>query len=213
MIPNGYCANDWQPSSFNKLHSRHQYCLPDKAFIVGIVGRYDALKGYDIFIEAAARITKTSANSLFLMIGRNVDYSNLELVSLIDASGGEAVFKLIGERSDISRLMSTMDVFCLSSKAEGFPNVVAEAMLMQLPCVVTNVGDAARIVGDTGFVVPSNDPQALAEAVKTTEELGEDGRLPLGKLARQRILQYYEISSVLRKYEHLYQQVYQELEV
>jgi glycosyltransferase involved in cell wall biosynthesis len=206
-IPNGYDTCEWQLKTANQCEVRRHYDLPGEAFIVGIVGRYDSLKGYDIFIEAAARIAKVVHNALFLMIGRNVDSGNVQLRSWIERRGGDAVFRLLGERSDVSQLMSTMDLYCLSSRAEGFPNVVAEAMLMQVPCVVTNVGDAALIVGPTGCVVPPCDPDALAEAVKELECMHAERRLALGQAARQRILNNYSIEVVSKQYEQLYQQI------
>ncbi len=207
VIPNGYDVHEWQPKGVSRWEVRRDYGLPEDAFIVGIVGRYDSLKGYDVFIEAAARIAKIVHNAIFLMIGRHVDASNVELRNLIQSRGGDAAFRLLGERSDVSQLMSTMDVYCLSSKAEGFPNVVAEAMLMQVPCVVTNVGDAARIVGPTGCVVPPNEPDAIAEAVCSFERMGEERRRTTGDAARQRIVKHYAIEAVSKQYEQLYEQI------
>jgi len=210
-IPNGYDSREWQPKSISRCELRRDYGLPSEALIVGIVGRYDALKGYDLFIEAAALTVTAVPNALFLMIGRNVDANNIELRSLIESCGGGALFRLMGERSDVSRLMATMDVYCLSSRAEGFPNVVAEAMLMQVPCVVANVGDAARIVGPTGWVVPPGDPAALAEAVKALQRMGEERRMVIGEAARQRIVNNYSIEVVSKQYEQLYEQICEEI--
>jgi glycosyltransferase involved in cell wall biosynthesis len=207
VIPNGYDTHEWQPKGVGRREVRRDNDLPEDAFIIGIVGRYDSLKGYDVFIEAAALIAKVVHNAIFLMIGRHVDASNVELRNLIESRGGDAAFRLLGERSDVSQLMSTMDVYCLSSKAEGFPNVVAEAMLMQVPCVVTNVGDAARIVGPTGCVVPPNEPDAIAEAVCSFERMGEERRRTTGDAARQRIVKHYGIEVVSKQYEQLYEQI------
>lgn len=207
-IPNGYDTHEWQPKSISRFDVRRDYDLPEDAFIVGIVGRYDSLKGYDLFIEAAARIGKVVHNAIFLMIGRHVDGSNLELRSLIESRGGNAVFRLLGERSDVSHLMSTMDVYCLSSKAEGFPNVVAEAMLMQVPCVVTNVGDAARIVGEAGRVVPPGQPKALADALLAIESMSEIQRQEMGVAARKRIVEHYDIRVIAQRYSELYEWEY-----
>jgi glycosyltransferase involved in cell wall biosynthesis len=211
VIPNGYDIREWQPKGVSRSEVRQDYGLPRDAFIVGIVGRYDSLKGYDVFIEAAARIGKVVHNAVFLMIGRHVEASNVELRSLIESRGGDAVFRLLGERSDVSQLMSTMDVYCLSSRAEGFPNVVAEAMLMQVPCVVTNVGDAARIVGQTGCVVPPGEPDAIAEVVCTLERMGEERRRAAGEAARQRIVNHYGIEVVSKQYEQVYKKIREEI--
>lgn len=211
VIPNGYDIHEWHPKGVSRLEVRQDYGLPGDAFIVGIVGRYDSLKGYDVFIEAAALIGKVIHNAIFLMIGRHVEVSNVELRNLIESRGGNAVFLLLGERSDVSQLMSTMDVYCLSSRAEGFPNVVAEAMLMQVPCVVTNVGDAARIVGQTGCVVPPGEPDAMAEVVCSFERMGEERRRAAGQAARQRIVNHYGIEVVSKQYEQVYKQMCEEI--
>jgi glycosyltransferase involved in cell wall biosynthesis len=204
-IPNGYDTSEWQPDNISRCDVRRIYGLNGEAFIVGIVGRYDPLKGYDVFIEAAARIAKVIGNAIFLMIGRHVDSSNIELRSLIESRGGNAVFRLLGERSDVLHLMSTMDVYCLSSKAEGFPNVVAEAMLMQVPCVVTDVGDAARIVGESGKVVVPGQPKALADALLEIESMSEIQRHEMGVAARKRIVQHYDINVIAQRYSEIYE--------
>lgn len=207
VIPNGYDISEWQPKGVDRWEVRKANGLPRDAFIVGIVGRYDTLKGYDVFIEAAALINKVIHNAIFLMIGRHVDPSNVELRSLIQSRGGEAVFRLLGERSDVSQLMSTMDVYCLSSRAEGFPNVVAEAMLMQVTCVVTNVGDAAQIVGPTGYVVPPGEPDAIAAAVCRLQRMGQERRRIAGEAARKHIINHYGIEVVSKQYQQVYVEI------
>ena len=207
VIPNGYDTGQWLPTDSSRDEARSACALPREAFVVGIVGRFDPLKGYDVFVAAAARISQLASNAVFVMVGRQVDEGNQELCRLIACMGGGATFRMLGERRDVARLMSAMDVYCLSSKAEGFPNVVAEAMLMQVPCVVTDVGDAARIVGAAGKVVPPGDPAALADAVVAYERIGKDGRRAVGRAARQRVVDHYGIEAVSRQYEQLYEKV------
>ncbi len=207
MIPNGYEALNWHPIGADRAKARRNYGFPDCAFIVGIVGRYDMLKGYDVFIEAAAIISKSINNAIFIMIGRHVNEDNFELNSLILTRGGNADFRLLDERRDVMKIISTMDVYCLSSISEGFPNVVAEAMLMQIPCVVANVGDAAQIVGPTGYVVPPRNPSAIAEAVCALANIGEKQRRAFGKAARQRIVDNYSIEAVSKEYDKLYSEI------
>ena len=206
VIPNGYDLSDWKPPTQTKSEIRSHYRFPVDAFIVGIVGRFDPLKGYDIFVEAAGLMaSKCNRNLLFLMIGRGVDDENIELRSMMLTKGKKAHFKLMSERNDIARLMYTLDVFCLSSRAEGFPNVVAEAMLMQVPCVVTDVGDASQIVGKTGIVVPAGHPHALADALLVLEHMDQQQRQIMGFAARERIEDNYAIQQVSKQYERLYQ--------
>lgn len=205
VIPNGFDGSILKPETLSKNAIRDFYGLPQDVLIVGIVGRFDPLKGYDVFIEAAA-ITERVFDKpiLFLMIGRDLDGKNKNLLNLIDQRGGGANFKLMGEQSEISKIMFALDLFCLSSKAEGFPNVVAEAMLMEIPCVVTNVGDAAIIVGTTGIVVPPSRPDLLASGMLELAGMSLLKRQELGRNARRYIIENFDIKLIARRYLDLY---------
>jgi glycosyltransferase involved in cell wall biosynthesis len=205
VIPNGYVFNDFLTTENSRLYAKNALGLPSDAVIVGMIGRFDYLKGYDIFIKAAAILNNFSSRPvLFLAAGCNIDENNIELKRWINNFAPGATFKLLGERSDIPRIMQAIDFFCLASRAEGFPNVVAEAMLMQIPCVVTDVGDAKIIVGPSGLVVPPEDPTALADALKELISLDKKDRIELGLFARQRICDNYSIDAIANEYEKIY---------
>ncbi|HEX7541878.1 MAG TPA: glycosyltransferase [Anaerolineales bacterium] len=101
----------------------------------------------------------------------------------IDAAGIRQNCHLLGRRADIPRLMSAFDVNTLSSIGEAFPNVLGEAMACGTLCVNTDIGDAAEIIGDSGIVVPSGKPQALARGWEQIIELTALERVRLGKRA------------------------------
>jgi glycosyltransferase involved in cell wall biosynthesis len=205
VIPNGFNVHPPQPSLSTQDLIRSELGVLESSFLVGIVGRFDPLKGYDIFIKAAGRIASTySPHFVFIMVGRNVDESNYELNDLIKKHGGSAKFILMGEQNRISQLMTIFDIFCLSSLSEGFPNVVAEAMLAGTPCVVTDVGDAKLIVGSTGIVVPPNNPNAIAQAMIKLFIVGHAKRLEMGLAARKRIIDHFNISDIALQYENIY---------
>lgn len=206
VIPNGYETQTWKPPSHSKSDIRTLYGLPLDSFIIGIVGRFDPLKGYDVFVEAAGLMTERSRHQfLFVMVGRSVDRQNSALRTMILSKGGHAHFKLMGEQKDIAQIMYSLDVLCLASKAEGFPNVVAEAMLMEVPCVVTDVGDARQIVGQTGIVIPANKPSLLADALLALEGMEQKVRYEMGCAARRRIVELYDIDIILQRYVKLYE--------
>ena len=119
----------------------------------------------------------------------------------------EGCFHLLGIRKDVSHLVAAMDVAVSSSLGEGFPNVVGEAMACSIPCVVTDVGDSALIVADTGRVVPAKDPDALATAIIGLLQAPPAFREEMGELARQRVKMNYSLDSVVRKYEAVFQEV------
>jgi glycosyltransferase involved in cell wall biosynthesis len=101
--------------------------------------------------------------------------------------------------------MAALDILSLSSAfGEGFPNAIGEAMACEVPCVVTDVGDSAEIVGDAGLVVPPRNPTAMAEAWETLLAKSPEERRVLGRAARERIARNFSLDVVTRQYEILY---------
>ena len=100
-----------------------------------------------------------------VLVGTNLDNNNHDLVSLLDKKDLNNHVHLLGRRDDIPTIMNGIDIFVLSSISEAFPNVLNEAMACATPCVTTDVGDAAIIVGNTGWVVPKKNPSALMESI------------------------------------------------
>src|SRR5690606_19595231 len=134
------------------------------------------------------------------------DGSNQELAALAaDADLASSDISLLGERADVAELTAAFDIACSASRSEGFPNVVGEAMACGVPCVATDVGDSSYIIGDTGKMVPPNDPAALSQAIGELAELGLAGRTALGLAARERILRKFSLPSVVERYEELYE--------
>ena len=143
----------------------------------------------------------------FVIAGREIDASNRELAGWIAESGHAGRFHLLGERTDLDRCLAGLDIFCLHSLQEGLPNVVAEAMAVGIPCVVTDVGDAALLVGGTGTVVPSADTDALAAALLAMLRKSGDERRALGAAARARIAEHFSMDAVRARYERLYEEL------
>jgi len=104
-------------------------------------------------------------------------------------------------------LTAALDIATSSSLAEGFPNAIGEAMACGIPCVVTDVGDSAWILGDTGKVVPSGNSEALAKACLELIECGETRRSELGIAARCRAEDRFNLPTIVRQYEDLYTQI------
>ncbi|MBI3799920.1 MAG: glycosyltransferase, partial [Deltaproteobacteria bacterium] len=132
---------------------------------------------------------------------------NTELAAWINASGIRDRCHLLGHRDDVSRINAALDIACSSSYVEGFPNVIGEAMACGVPCVVTDVGDSARLVGDTGMVVPPKNSQALADAWRELIEAGPDGRSLRGEAARRRISECFSLRAIAAQYTELYEEI------
>lgn len=109
-------------------------------------------------------------------------------------------------RDDVPRLTAALDLATSASVGEAFPSVIGEAMICGVLCVVTDVGDSAMIVGDTGKVVPPRDPKALAMAWLEFIQMGSDKRAALGMAARRRVEQNFSLPEVVSRYQRLYEE-------
>lgn len=206
FIPNGFELNRFTPDRSVCARVRNELGISEASLLIGIVARNDPMKDLDNFVESANIIINRTAREIyFLMVGRGIDYDNHQLTRQIGRNS--PYFFLAGERSGIAELMASLDIYCSSSLSEGFPNVIGEAMASGVPCVVTDAGDSALIVGDCGTVVPVKNPQALAGALLDFINMPEDERRELGRRARQRIELNYSLAAVVSMYEVLYKEI------
>lgn len=204
VIPNGFDMTKLSATAAQRHALREQCGFPQNAVVIGIVGRFHPVKDHANFVRAAGLAAEQNPNVRFLMVGRSLDADNQELAGWITATGHASRFVLLGERRDIPICLAAMDVFCLSSRTEGFPNVVGEAMAMGLPSVVTDVGDAAMLVAGTGIVVPKEDSEALADGLLRLAGLPENARRQLGAAAMERTHLEFTIQRAREHFEELY---------
>jgi glycosyltransferase involved in cell wall biosynthesis len=204
VIPNGYEVEDFRPDPTACAEVRRELGLTDDDLVVGMVGRYHPLKDHRNFLAAARRLLDAGVAARFVLCGLGVDEANDELMALVDRYELREVTNLLGERKDPQRIMNGFDLGTISSAGEGFPNVVCEMMLCGIPCVVTDVGDAALIVGETGQVVPSSDAAALAEGWRHVLQLDAETRHSKGKAARLRIVRNYSAEAISLRYHQLW---------
>ena len=211
VIPNGFDMSRLVASEEQRNVLRAQCSFTDANVVVGSLGRFNRAKDQENFVRAAGLLARTDENVRFLMVGRDVNGGNPALAEWIRESGCGDRFVLLDERKDVPVCLSSMDIFCLSSRTEGFPNVVAEAMAMRLPCVVTDVGDAAMLVGDCGIVVPKENPQALAEGLGRLLAVSAGERRRMGLAAMERVRSGFTIESTRRRFEDVYRNLLEEV--
>ena len=204
VIPNGFDCMYLKPLPCERLEIRKALGFNSAVIVVGFLGRFHPDKDPRNFVLAAEIIAREYPNVVFLMIGRHIEPANEQLKSYLNATGYAHRFVLLGERSDTRICLAAIDIFCLSSLSEGFPNVVGEAMAMGIPCVVTNTGDAAVLVADTGVVVPKSNPVALSNGVKNIINLSIGERQTLGKKARSRIENDFSLALTRQRFEAVY---------
>lgn len=210
VIPNGFDTTHFAPSTEARAEVRAELGVEEDHLLIGLVGRFHPMKDHINFLRAASLLSADYHAARFLLVGREVDADNPVLRRLLVRLGLEGRTHLLGERNDISRLIAASDICSLSSSyGESFPLVVGEAMACGVPCVVTDVGDAAKLVGPTGLVVPPRDSEALAEAWRELIRLGSAGRAQLGEAARARVRENFHVASVTAQYEALFRSVLQ----
>ncbi len=207
VIPNGFEVAPFKSAAEKRAEHRAALSLPAQAIVIGVLGRFNEVKDYRNFVRSAGRVAQASPSVHCLFVGRNLDRSNARLGKWIAEAGIASHCTLLGERTDIPACLSAIDILCISSLSEGFPNVVGEAMAAGVPCVVTDVGDAALLVGDTGFVVPARDSDALAAGLQRMVNLSPQERRAMGMAAQARIEATFSMDASRSKFEQLYRQV------
>ena len=207
VIENGYKLPLETRANSKCSRLRNRLSRRESTILVGSAGRFNAQKDFRTFVRACAAVALSVPEAEFAMAGREINESNAELAAWIAETGCSSRFHLLGERRDLDDCLASMDIFCMHSLQEGFPNVVAEAMAAGTPCVVTDVGDAAALVADTGMVVPSGDHSALAEAITAMLRMAPSERRLLGERARARIAEHFSLDAIVAQYECLYAEV------
>jgi len=164
VIPNGIDSERFRPDPIAKRRMRTEWGIPEDAPLIGIVGRLEPMKGHQTFL-AAAGIVAGRSNAHFVCIGDGVPAYRRELEAKALATGHGDRVHWLGVCNDMPSAYPALDILVSASVGEGFSNVVGEAMAAGVRCVVTDVGDSARIVGRAGIVVPPADPGAMARAI------------------------------------------------
>lgn len=204
IVPNGFEVSRFKPDLRTKVQVRHRLGLGDGPVLIQ-VARLDPMKDHPTALAAYRKIVEARPDVSIMLVGRGIGWEN---APFRERRGDRALFDrlwLLGERDDIPDLLAAADFGLLTSAyGEGFPNVVGEAMAAGVPMVVTDVGDAAEVVGATGSVVLPGDPEKMADAV--LELIGESNSLATRRkeAARRRVLQNFTIEQVTRRYAELW---------
>jgi glycosyltransferase involved in cell wall biosynthesis len=206
IIPNGYDVSLFRPLPQVGYQLRESLGLAANRPVIGLVARFDPQKDHANLIAALARVRYAGWEIETVLIGTDMVPENAILTDLINAACLQESVRLLGRRDDIPALMNALDLHVLSSYGEAFPNVLAEAMACGTPCVTTDVGDAALIVGETGWVVPPGDPVALADAIidALNERQDEMRWTARRNAARTRIHDHFSLDRMVNAYETLW---------
>ncbi len=207
VIPNGYDLERFKPDRGARDRLRRDWGVADDLFLIGMVGRFDPQKDHANLISALGEFKRAGGRFRCVLVGKDLTQDNAAINAWIAEQGLAHHVLLLGQRNDIPAVMNALDVHVLSSSAEAFPNVLAEAMACGTPCVSTDVGDAALIVGDTGWVVPPRNPQALADGMRAALRAKEQATVwATRQLAvRQRVVDNFSLQKMTSAYQGVWQ--------
>lgn len=200
VIPNGFDLSHWRNSAAARCAARKALGLDEHDLAIGFVGRGAPVKDVPTMLRAFAQARACHKRAVLICIGRDIE---TQCPAGLPSDG----IHFLGERRDVAQLMPGFDLFCLSSRVEGFPNVIGEAMACAVPCVTTNVGDAADVVGGTGWVVPPGDPRRFAEALDAALSAGSEERIRRGLAARVKIECSYALPVIMAHYTDMYRRI------
>lgn len=197
---------DFAPAKRPRAEVRAELGLEGRVAVVNVASFY-AVKAQDVLVRAAAELKRRGAPVTTLFLGDGAEREKVErLAKELGLDATEVRF--LGFRNDVPDLLAASDVFCLPSRAEGFPMSILEAMSHRLPVVCTPVGGNPELVtgGEHGALVPVDDPGAIAGALAS---LADDAALreKQGAAGYERVTREFSFDRTADKYEALYRRV------
>lgn len=205
VIPNGFDIVKFAPNQNQRSRFRSKLSITEEEIVIGNIGRYLPIKNQVNFIKACIYLLKKGYMFKVLLAGREVDLNNPDICALFKEDNLLQHFIFLGEIEDTTSFYNAIDIFCLCSSTEGFPNVLGEAMASENICLSTDAGDAWDILGDSGFKIKSTSAPDIAKAIEgnvlnnSIKDLKE-----VGHRARISIINKYSINKVVSQFESLY---------
>ena len=208
VIPNGFDLTLYKPDPVARQLLRQQWGIAGNELLFGCVARLDVYKDHPNLFQALSIAAARGLKFRCVLVGGGLIVSNTALMGLLSKYNLENLVVLAGSRADIPAVMGALDFHVLPSRSEAFPNVVAEAMACGTPCIVTDVGDAALIVGDTGWVVPPGRPDLLALALEdAAKSFKNESDTTRRTETRNRVLNNFSLEKMTQSYVNLWQSV------
>jgi glycosyltransferase involved in cell wall biosynthesis len=207
VIPNGIDTECFKPDQESRAKLRTGWGIPENTILIGLVGRLDPRKDHPTFLRAAALLHQEIQDIRFICVGgtknRTQELYQQELYRLTEELGISEKVIWTGARADMPAVNNALDMSISSSYSEGFPNVIGEAMACGVPCVVTDVGDSAWIVGDTNLIVSPKDPEALKHAIYSLIKNLSTNNYSKNNI-RQRIIDNFSVRQLVLKTEDIF---------
>lgn len=206
VIHNAIVARNYRAADFERGAFRRDAGIPDDAVLIGNIGRLSPEKGQRDTLLAAAPLAREDARVHVVFVGGGPDTEALRALASELGLGGRVIFA--GHLRDVRPVYRDLDVLALTSYTEGFPNVVLEALCMDVPVLATNVGGVPELMvdGRTGVMVPPGRTD-LIEAGLRRLVYDCDDAARMTAFGRQRVLEEFEFTARTRREETVYREL------
>jgi glycosyltransferase involved in cell wall biosynthesis len=179
--------------------------------LVGTVGNRNKLKGHDVWIRSAAILGQAYSSVVFRILGGDTPtHAKYYQKAVIEESQRLGLtisdrFRILDPGNRVAELLPALDIFLLTSRAEGIPTVILEAMASGVPVVTTRVGSVSEAVEHsiTGFVVDRADPEIIAQAIARLIDFPQI-RIEMGEASRRRAMEKFDTAFCAETYSHAY---------
>ena len=200
VIPNGIDAERFRPDATARQRVRDEWQVGADR-LVGLVARLDPVKDHRTFLGAAARLAQHRSDVMFVCVGDGDPAYGRAMQQFAAELGIADRVRWVPGRLDMPAVYNALDVACLSSNSESFPNVLGEAMSCGVPCVATDVGDVAWLLGRPASIVPVGDAQGLANRIRSLLELHPESTAAIAREQRERVVTHFSVTSLVNNTE------------
>jgi glycosyltransferase involved in cell wall biosynthesis len=209
LIPNGFDTSQFSFKTKSREKYRKIWGVQDSDFVIGMVARFDPQKDHMNLFKSLEVLYVDYPNIKCIFVGKEMSDSNKYLIDWFKKNKKlKSKIILMGQQDDIAGIMNGIDLHVLPSLfGEGFPNVLAESMACGTPCVATNVGDAAEIVGDEGWIIKPGDNSELCKAILSAYKIrtfDSDKWIKLKNLCIEKVKKKYDIGLMTKSYSSLW---------
>jgi glycosyltransferase involved in cell wall biosynthesis len=197
VIPNGIDADRFTPDAAAGCRVRHEWHVSATERLVGLVGRLDPAKDHRTFLSAAAQVAQDRSDVRFVCVGDGDPAYRRAMQQIAAELGIADRVSWVPARPDMPAVYNALDVVCVSSNSEGFPNVLAEAMSCGVPCVATDVGDVSWLLGRPGSIAPVGDARGLADRMRSLLDLDPESTAAIAREQRARVVTQFSVTSLV----------------
>jgi glycosyltransferase involved in cell wall biosynthesis len=197
VIPNGIDADRFAPDAAAGRRVRHEWHVSMTERLVGLVGRLDPVKDHRTFLSAAAQLAQDRSDVRFVCVGDGDPQYGREMQQVAASLGIADRVSWVSARADMPAVYNALDVACVSSTSEGFPNVLAEAMSCGVPCAATDAGDVSWLLGRPSSIAPVGNAKELADRLRSLLDLDAASTAAIAREQRARVVTQFSVSSLV----------------